>query len=94
MANKTTKLTLQDYIWHLKGIMELHPDFKDLPLVYATGDESADYHKVTNFPSLFSVLNPQIDRNLEPDLDMLSKSGQDVDTGSEEFLKLNCIILN
>lgn len=87
-------ITLDDYIKHLENVKKLHPSFGKLPVIYSEDDEGNGYQKVLNPPSLFSVLNPNEDYNLQPDLEMISKAGQGIDTDSEDFKKLNCIIVN
>lgn len=86
-------ITLEQYIAELQKIAKTHPSFAKLPMIYAEDDEGNGYQLVSNPPSLFSVQNIE-ERHLEPDLEILGKAGQGIDTDSEDFKRLNCVIIN
>lgn len=86
-------ITLNKYIEQLQKIAKQHPSFGNLPVIYAEDDEGNGYQTVNNPPTIFSVVNIE-DRHLEPDMEMLQKAGQGIDTESEDFKNLNCIIIN
>jgi hypothetical protein len=87
-------ITLNKYIEELQKIAKTHPSFGELPMIYAEDDEGNGYQKVMNPPSLFSVENIEDDYHLQPNLEVLEKAGQSIDTESEDFKNLNCIIVN
>jgi len=87
-------ITLENYIKELQKIAKSHPSFAKLPMIYAEDDEGNGYQKVLNPPSLFSVENIEDDYQLQPNLKVLKKAGEGIDTESKDFKNLNCIIVN
>ena len=81
------------YVESLNKLLEDRPEVAEFDVVTSKDDEGNGYQLVENPPSLFSVLDIDV-RHLEPDIEMLKRAGEGVDTKSEDFKRLNCIIVN
>jgi len=84
-------ITLKEHFEALVRLMKNHPEWEDLPIIYASDDEGNSYHNVYSNPSPAQVqdINSQY-------LEIVGIYIQGKDAESEDISRngVNCIIIN
>ena len=54
-------MTLKHYAKCLNTLLEKHPEYAELPVIYSADDEGNHYHQVYFTPGVMTVDNPESD---------------------------------
>ena len=84
-------ITLGQHLSNIRKLLDWHPEWADLPIIYASDDEGNSYHNVYNLP-----IPAQVHDIKEHYLELVDIYIEEKDAQSEDISRddVNCIIIN